>query len=168
MVGFVLLGVSNYPYSISIWVRPTTTNGSTLVHLSTTVTGQGWCVDLMGFSATGQIIITGWGASNQQVVGPILPINTWTHVVDTFSVANGHRLYVNGTFIGSTGSMTYVASNQVNILTLGNPLQGTLTSAGGTCTAQSIVPGVYLGSIDEFRVYSRELNTTDIFTLANP
>ena len=167
MVGFVLLGVTNYPFSISLWVRPTATNGSTLVHLSTTATGQGWCLDLIGFSATGQIVITGWEASNQQVVGPILPINAWTHVVDTFSVANGYQLYVNGTLIGSTGAMTFLAANQTNILTLGNPLQGTLVSAGGSCNAQSIVPGVHLGSIDEFRVYSRELNTTDISILAN-
>ena len=64
--------------------------------------------------------------------------------------------------------MNYLASGQVNILTLGNPLQAVLASAGGTCNAQSIVPGPFLGSLDEFRVYSRELNTTDIFALANP
>lgn len=168
MVGFVLLGVTNRAYSISVWIRPTVANGSTIVHLSTTTIGQGWCVDLMGFSSSGQIIITGWASTNQQVIGPVLTLNTWTHVVDTYSVANGHRLYVNGTFIGSTGSMNYLASGQVNILTLGNPLQGVLVSAGGTCNAQSIVPGVFLGSLDEFRVYSRELNTTDIFALANP
>jgi hypothetical protein len=41
MIGFVLLGISNNPYSISLWVYPFSNNGSTLVHLSTTINGQG-------------------------------------------------------------------------------------------------------------------------------
>jgi hypothetical protein len=127
MNGFVLLGVSNYSYSIALWVRPSSINGSTLVHLSTTTNGQGWCVDLMGFSSSG----------------------VWTHVVTTYSVTNAVRLYINGTLIGTTGSIGYLASGLVNILTLANPIQG------GTCNSQSVV-------------YSRELNTVDIYTFANP
>lgn len=57
--------------------------------------------------------------------------------------------------------MTYIASQQVNIITLGNPLDG-------NCSSQSIIPNVYFGGIDEFRIYSRELNSSDIFILANP
>lgn len=64
--------------------------------------------------------------------------------------------------------MTYIASSEVNILTLGNSLQATSATAGGSCNSQSIIPNVYNGSIDEFRVYSRELNSTDIQTLAKP
>ncbi|CAF1036511.1 unnamed protein product [Adineta steineri] len=164
--GFVLLGISNSSFSISLWVNPTTRNGSTLVHLSTTTTGQGWCVDLMGFSSTGQIIVTGWSTTYLQVVGPILPTNIWTNVISTYSTTNGVRLYVNGTLIGTTGPMNYLASQLVNILTLANPLQG--VNGGGGCTSLSIVPSIYLGYLDEFRVYSRELNGTDIHALANP
>ena len=112
--------------------------------------------------------MTGWGSSNQQVIGPVLPINVWSHIVDTYSFTNGHRLYFNGTLIGTTGSMSYVASGQVNVITLGNPIQGTPTTSGGTCYSQSIVSKVFYGSIDEFRIYSRELTTTDITALANP
>lgn len=143
-------------------------NSSVLIHLSTTTIGQGWCVDLMGFSSTGQIIATGWGSTSQQVLGPILSANVWTHVASTYSPTNGVRLYVNGTLVGSTGAMAYLASGQVNLLTLGNSLQGIPVSSGGTCSSQSIVPNVYSGYVDEFRVYSRELNSTDIARLSNP
>lgn len=170
MNGFVELGISNNPYSISLWIRPSTITGSTLVRLASlrTTSNHNWCVDLMGFSSTGQIIITGWGSSNRQVIGPIIPANSWTHVVSTYSLFNGYRLYVNGTFINTTGPMTYVASGQSNILTLGNSLQSTSPSSGRICYSQSIVPNVYTGSMDEFRVYSRELTTTEISILANP
>jgi hypothetical protein len=102
------------------------------------------------------------------VIGPILPANIWTHVAVTYSSTHGIRLYVNGTLNGTTASIIYSASSQVNILTLANRLQGNLTSAGGTCNSQSIVPNVYFGDMDEFRVYSRELNASDVYTLANP
>ena len=84
----------------------------------------------MGFSSTGQIIATGWNASPQQVIGPILPAKTWTNVISTYSITNGVRLYVNGTLISSTGGMIYLASGLVNILTLANPRQGIEVSAG--------------------------------------
>jgi hypothetical protein len=122
----------------------------------------------MGFSSTGQIIVTIWGVTPQQVTGPVLVANIWTHVVQTYSLTNGLRLYVNGTLINTTGPQTNLNSGLVNILTLGNFLQGIQNSSGGTCNSQSIVPRVYYGSIDEFRVYSRELNPADIYTLANP
>ena len=171
MNGFVELGISHNPFSISLWVRPSSNNGSTLIRLATpsrSTNSQNWCSDLMGFSSTGQIIITGWGNSNRQVIGPVLPTNSWTHVASTYSPSNGYRLYVNGTFTNTTGSMAYVASGQVNILTIGNPLPSMITSTVRTCNSQSIVPNVYAGSIDEFRVYSRELNRTEVTTLANP
>jgi hypothetical protein len=169
MYGFVLLGVSAYPYSIALWVRPSSIGGSVLVRLSTATDGTGWCADMMGFSSIGQIVVTGWQLSTQlQIVGPILSANVWTHVVATYSTANALRLYVNGIYYNSTSALTYLASGTVNILTLGNPLQGLPYGLGGSCNSQSIVPSAYNGLLDEFRVYSRELNSTDIYALANP
>lgn len=149
-----------------MWVNPTSVRGAILLHLSTTTNGQGWCVDLLGTSSSGQIISTVWNGSPQQLVGPVLPVNTWTHVGTTYSRSNGLRLYVNGSLIGSTGGVSYTASGMVNILTLGNFIQGIQGSAGGTCNSQSIVPTYYSGSIDEFRVYSREITASEMLTLA--
>ena len=64
--------------------------------------------------------------------------------------------------------MSYSASGLVNILTLANPLLGTQFSAGGPCNSQSILPSVFNGYIDEFRVYARELSASDVSALANP
>ena len=83
-----------------------------------------------------------------------MSLNVWTHIVHTYSTINGLRLYLNGTLTGTKNSTTRSVSNQVNILTLGNDLQA---NSGN----------VYRGLIDEFRVYSRELNATDIQTLVN-
>ena len=121
----------------------------------------------MGFTSTGQIVITGW-YSTLQIVGPIIPLNTWTHIGSTFSPTNGYRLYVNGTLFNSAAASTRNAPGKISVLTLGNPLQGVSRNYGGDCQGQSIVQTVYSGSIDEFRVYSRELASTEIVKLANP
>ncbi|CAF4075554.1 unnamed protein product, partial [Adineta steineri] len=159
---FVLLGISNYAYSVALWVKRTSTGGGTLVHLSTQTNGQGWCVTLLGFRSTGEIVATNWASSGKEVVGPVLPINVWTHVASTFSTMNGLRFYINGIYNGTTGVMSYIAAQQAVILTLGNPM------TGGSCNSSSIVTGVYSGYLDEFRVYSRELSATNVYTLANP
>lgn len=164
--GFVLLGIGNNPYSMSIWIYPLSLNGSMIVHISSTSNGQGWCIDSIGISSSGRIIIHGWNSSIQTIIGPFLNLNSWTHIVNTYSYQNGHRLYINGTFFSTTGPVTYSASNVPNYITLGNSLQGSLS-----CTSlnqQAFPSRPFLGYIDEFRVYSRELNQQDINSLANP
>ena len=123
----------------------------------------------MGFSSAGEIIVTGWGSGpSVQVVGSVLPARVWTHVVTTYSPTNGVQMYVNGTYYNRTSAFAYQASGGVNILTLGSALQAIQWNAGSGCHSQSIVPNVYDGFVDEFRVYSRELTSTDIYALANP
>ncbi|CAF4109352.1 unnamed protein product [Adineta steineri] len=161
LYGFPVLATSNHPYSISLWIRRTSTGGGGLVHVSTQSGGGGWCVDFMGFSSSGQIIGSSYSTAVKDVIGPILSINVWTHVATTFSTTNGVRLYVNGSLIGSTGAMAYSASGATNTVTLGN----SLTTGCGT---NSIVPGTFYGYLDEFRLYSRELSAADVTTLANP
>ena len=154
---------------MSLWVKPASVKGATLVHSSTVADGTGWCVDFLGFSSTGHIVSTAWDNNDlEEVIGPIINVNNWTHIATTYSTANGVRLYVNGFLVGTTGSKTYDASESVNILTLGNSLQGKpLGSPGGTCNSQSIDPRVYYGMIDEFRVYAKELSIGEVWNLAN-
>ncbi|UJR24238.1 hypothetical protein I4U23_027205 [Adineta vaga] len=160
--GFVLLGISNSSYSISLWVKPTSINGGILVHLSTQTNGNGWCTTLMGFRLTGELIVINWFSSGKEIVGPILQTNIWTHITTTYSSKNGLQLYINGIYYSTTSSMSYGASGQINILTLGNALNGT------TCNRLSIKSTVFNGYLDEFRVYSRELSAADVYGLANP
>ncbi|CAF1063598.1 unnamed protein product [Adineta steineri] len=140
---------------MSLWVQRTSTDGGTLIHYSTQTDGQGWCIVPLGFSSVGNIIATAWAPDNQ-VTGPILSINNWTHIATTYSQTSGLTLYVNGVSVGSTGAQSSNASSAVVILTLGNSLNGT------GCSSQSIVPGTFSGYIDEFRVYSRELSAAEV------
>jgi hypothetical protein len=159
---FVLLGTSNRSYSIALWINPSLTNGSTLVHLSVNESGaDSVCWDMMGFDQQGQLISQTRYNGLTTLVGPLIPANVWTYIVQTYSANNGLQVYVNGTFIIGTGSLIYVPITQPYIITLGSCLSGC-----GICSNSSIVPTTYTGLIDEFRVYSRELSLTDIQTLA--
>ncbi|CAF1401249.1 unnamed protein product [Adineta steineri] len=156
--GYVLLAIEDSSFSMSLWVQRTSTGEGTLVHYSTETDGDGWCTVPIGFSSTGNIIATAWAPDNQ-VTGPVLSINTWTHIATTYSPTTGLILYVNGTSVGGTGVQSNAASWIVVILTLGNSL------SGGECSSQSIATGTFSGYLDEFRVYSRELSATEIYAL---
>ncbi|CAF1216464.1 unnamed protein product [Adineta steineri] len=156
--GYVLLGVKSSSFSMSLWVQRTSTGGGTLVHYSTQTDGQGWCIVPIGFSSAGNIIATAWAPDNQ-VTGPVLSVNTWTHVATTYSQTDGLTLYVNGVYVGSTAPQSNDAPGTSVILTLGNSL------GGGRCNSKSIVTGTFSGYIDEFRVYSRELSAREVSAL---
>ncbi|CAF4203641.1 unnamed protein product [Adineta steineri] len=157
--GYVLLGVNSNSFSMSLWVQRTSTGGGTLVHYSTQTDGQGWCTVPLGFSSAGNIIATAWNPNNQ-VTGPVLSVNTWTHIATTYSRTHGLTLYVNGVYVGSTGIQNNDAPGTPVILTLGNSL------SGGGCNSQSIATGTYYGYLDEFRVYSRKLSATEVSALS--
>ncbi|CAF0898248.1 unnamed protein product [Adineta steineri] len=144
---------------MSLWVQRTSTGGGTLVHYSTQTDGQGWCTVPLGFSSAGNIIATAWNPNNQ-VTGPVLSVNTWTHIATTYSRTHGLTLYVNGVSVGSTGIQNNDAPGKPVILTLGNSL------SGGGCNSQSIATGTYHGYLDEFRVYSRKLSATEVSALS--
>jgi hypothetical protein len=123
-----------------------------------------WCLTFLGFSSSGQIIANVWTSSNTtvSVTGPILQTSPfWTHIVQTWSATNGLRLYINGySFANATSATSYAASGAQNYLTLGTVLSGT------SCTAGSIQnTGQYVGTIDDFYLYSRELSSSEICQL---
>ena len=162
--GLVLLGQSYRPYSFAMWLRPTTTvtNGGTILHISSQTNGVGWCLPFIGLSSTGQIVLNAYNGTVITVTGPVLTLNQWVHIVETYSITNGLRLYVNGVFIGQSSTFTYLSSGLPMVATLGQSLTGNI------CAHSGIVPGPYTGHIDEFYIYSRELSQADITALANP
>ncbi|CAF4318653.1 unnamed protein product, partial [Didymodactylos carnosus] len=160
--GFTLLGTPNQSFSIAVWLNPTTvTGGATIVHASSLINGTAWCLPMIGLSSLGEIITQNWNKSLVSITGPVLPVNVWTHIVETYSFTNGVRMYINGTLYGVTSSFSYLASGVPNTITLGNPLNGT------NCTSSPVIPGQFYGAMDEFRLYSRELNSTDAYSLAH-
>lgn len=154
--GLVLLGTSNQSYSMSIWINPTVINRSIIIHVATKNDGLGWCIGMLGLNSSGHLIATSWDNVEISVAGPILTTNSWTHAAITYSISNGLRLYVNGTLSNSSGPFSYVASELQNYLFLGSCLNGTVCAGAA---------GQFVGAVDEFRLYSRELTNSDIWTL---
>ncbi|CAF4356022.1 unnamed protein product, partial [Adineta steineri] len=165
ITGLVLLGQSYSPFSFAMWLRPilSVTSGGTILHVSQNTNGTGWCVQFIGLSSEGQIVVHGYNASGiVQIIGPVLVVGQWVHIVETYSQVNGIRLYINGNLYGQSNAFVYAAFGAPMVVTLGQPLQGTL------CNHTGIQSGNYRGEIDEFYIYSRELSQMDITTLANP
>lgn len=162
-------------FSFSLWVNPTsTTGGGSLVHISANADGSGTCYDHLVFTSTGALVFqwltTSTSASNAR--GPIIPANTWTHVAIVYGRSNGMRLFVNGYFSGSSsnaGSLGLYNSGTPQYIILGNisPLG---PAAAPSCPSGSIsvASGRFPGSIDEFRLYNREIDAQEICVLSNP
>jgi hypothetical protein len=130
---------------------------------SFSITGLGWCLPMIGLTSSYEIVGQTWNYSMVPIIGPTLPFDTWIHVVTSYSATNGVRLWINGTLINSSGPFTYASSNVPNTITLGSSLAGT-----PLCPAYPVEIGQFYGMMDELRVYSRELNASDIYALANP
>ncbi|CAF1426140.1 unnamed protein product [Adineta steineri] len=146
---------------MSLWVQRISTGGGTLVEYLDQTGQQGWCTVPIEFSSFGNIVANIY-TPDIHVTGPVLSVNTWTHIATTYSKTHGLTLYVNGISVGSTGSQPNYAPRTVVKLILGNSL------FSGFCDPQSIAIDQFYGYLEEFRVYSRELSATDVYALANP
>ncbi|CAF1433147.1 unnamed protein product [Didymodactylos carnosus] len=161
-----LNGTVNSAFSFAYWANPAAVSG-TLIHVSSGPDGLQnsvlvWCVPFMGFKSTGEIIGQVWPVV--YALGPILTLGVWTHIAETFSTANGVRLYINGTLYSTSGGGTsYAASGQPNYITVAS-----YSSNGLGCAQGQVSPGPFHGYIDELKIYSRELNSTDVYALAHP
>jgi hypothetical protein len=147
--------------------------GGSLIHISNSQYGNGTsCYDLLSLTSSGalvaQLMINTAAVNPTQ--GPVVPANTWTHVVVIYGPTNGMRIYINGQLnsVSPISAMTTNPYNSPLFITLGNnsPLG---PSALLNCRNGSIpvTPGAYTGAIDDFRLYSRELNSEEICVLAN-
>ena len=167
ITGLRRIGQNGWPYTVAIWVKAASSAGGTIMHLSSRTDGaqtSGWCLNIIGFTSSGQIAINSWNAGNVPITGPVIPLNSWTHVAATYSSTNGERLYVNGSQYGSSSAAyTFQAGGVPMTITLGSSLLGQ-----GICNTGSIQAAQYSGSLDEFRVYARELTAAEVLALANP
>ena len=158
--GLVLLGTTDHPYSFSIWIRPNLQQQSSVIHLSSSENGTGVCLPILGLTDTSQLVSYSWNGTSVSVTGPVIPLNSWTHVAITYSSGNGLRLHVNGTLRNSLVPFSFSSAGTPMYLLIGSP------NLGVTCGSALNVNGQYSGAVDEFQVYSRELSTVDIATLA--
>ena len=168
--GLTRLGIIGRSYSIAIWIKPASITGGTIIHISRCnyACSPNWCLAFVGLTSTGQIAIQSWntvvtsGSYLASLTGPVLSTNVWTHVVQTYSQANGMRLYVNGVLSNQTTAFTYSASNTPVYLYLGSyPIPA--------CVGFNVISmGQYYGLADELRVFSREITAAEVYALANP
>ena len=176
--GFNLLGTTGTSYSIAIWVKKASGAG-TIAHLSQWCSYLfshtqaicsflsrndsvvGWCISFLGVSASNEIIGQNWNGAPVSVTGPVLPLNAWTHLVTSYNPSRGLTLWVNGTLVSSPVPMIMSAPNAPLFLTLGARVATSLRCVNG-----NIQGGQFYGIMDELRVYSRELNSSEIYALA--
>lgn len=159
----ILLGTSNQAYSFSLWVRPLVLQDATIIHVSSARNGLGWCLPMLTLSYSGALKANSWNGGLVSATGSMTPLNLWTHVAITYRANGPLQLYVNGTLCHSTPPFSYLTWSGPFYVTLGNSLFGS-NVCGGSPPSDS----QYFGLIDEFRLYSRELDAVEILQLANP
>ena len=161
--GTIHLGRNDQSYSFSIWINPAVIQKSTIIHMSSHADGSDWSVPIIGMDNAGQLTTLSWEDANfVNVTGPFVSANNWTHVVSTYSLNNGLRLYVNGNLYSSSLPFLYRGSGELNYLLVGSS-RAFLSSPWWL-----EIVGQYSGAVDELQVYSRELTTYEVNRLANP
>jgi Concanavalin A-like lectin/glucanases superfamily len=99
-------------------------------------------------------VATGNGTSSTVVYGSPVTLNSWTHIVGTYSAGTAN-LYVNGTLVATATSMPYSAITSTVPFIIG--------AEYGPGTPQTFFPGV----IDEVAVYNTALTATKVRTHYN-
>lgn len=162
--GFLALGISNQPFSFSLWIQPQSLSG-TILHLSTNASGTDSCIPLIGFSSNSSLVVqVKTNTSFVAVSYFTLSQYAFSHVVQTWSITNGLRLYVDSVLVGSATATNYFASSSwVNYLTLGGCLNGCANCS--TTPGNQILQGPFAGAVDQFQVYSREITASDVCNL---
>ncbi|CAF3930044.1 unnamed protein product [Rotaria sp. Silwood1] len=154
---FYFLGISDQPFSIGLWAKPT---GSLAASTLVFVTVPSWCVHFLVMTSSGQLTANLWNGGAMSTNGPTLSLNTWTHIGYTYSYSNGIKLYINGNYQSTTGSFHFSASGVAMYIRLG--------SDGGSTSCTPGYGGQFTGALDEFYLYKRELTASEIWALANP
>ncbi len=156
MTGLTPAMKSSEPFSISLWLKPQVTlGGSSVLVLSST----NWCMELFGFTSAGGFVFKINGVSSS---ASNLSNTNWTNLVYTYSLTNGAQFFINGNLVGNL-QIVFAAGNSSMTLSIGGP-----PSSNPSCVSGLIASGRYQGLVDELKVFSRELGSTDITALANP
>lgn len=135
--------------TVSAWVYPTFLSGSSAILSYGTTTTNGHAFGL--FYGTSTISVLGEGTTPPYGYSATytLPINAWSLVTATFD-GSIVTIYVNGVSVGSSGA-----------LTLNTTLSGT-ADLGMKINNSAIY---VIGKLQDVRVYSRVLSTTEIANL---
>jgi hypothetical protein len=154
--------IGNKPFSVSLWINPSSLSSSTIIQMYGTALTSGPCLNFLGlYSSTGlaaQVTVVSSSIGQSLLTSPFVTANTWTHISVTYSLTNGYTLYVNGILFGATGSVGTGSTNTLAYLFIG--YYSYCFGASGN--------SIYYGSIDEVYIHNRELTQSDVTGLANP
>lgn len=140
--------------SIAFWINPFSTNNSLIIHILFNNNNN---TNIIKFDDQNHLISQIYTNETISIIGPVINTHVWIHIVQTYSITNGFNHYLNGTFINGTGSIISMNTKQSQTITLDN--------CSYICTWDLTNNSRYVGLIDEFRIYSKELNLTDIQSL---
>ncbi len=143
-------------FTISAWVKVTTLqNWARIFDFGTGTTDYMFLTaDAGGTNALRFAITTSGNGAEQQVNGPALVANTWTHVAVTLA-GNTATMYVNGLVVASNANVTIHPTN--------------LGVTANNYLGKSQFPDPALqGRIDDFRLFGRALSATEVLHLADP
>ena len=121
---------------------------------------------MIGFNQKGYLTVQTLGKNGiytASYTASTLSLNQWTHISMTYSTTNGIRLFVYGNLQNSNNNYNdYTASGTMNTITMGNSAQ----LDGCTNDKTGIIQSQFQGKIDELKIFSRELSTTEVYQLS--
>ena len=158
--GFTMLNFVKQSFSVALWVRLQNRAGVFL-----TIANPFSCLLVLGIrSSDNRTIAYLPNATNKNtsvnLLGSLIPTNQWVHIAFTWSPQNQAQFYQNSAYQGTSNLATKLNNG------IGEPMTVTLGMHRGTANCDG-AEGIdmtqqYSGGIDEFYVYSRELQQDEI------
>ena len=151
---------NNGSFTVSMWVNPSSlvtsrtqyilrkavsTSNFDYLFTTTTNTGAATPTPPANVDANGKLVFTVGDLTPNRVIGPVLPINTWSLITGVYdSTAGELRLYINGT------------------LSAVEKVTGSVVMSTGALTFSGVSPNQFHGQLDEVRFYNRALTGSEI------
>ncbi|CAF3625786.1 unnamed protein product [Rotaria sp. Silwood1] len=129
---------------------------------TTTMTGQGSCLVFWDLTSSGAVTVNLLYLTSHIIsisASFALPHNVWTHIAQTFSLTSETILYINGTVVTSGYVSGGRAIGPFTII-------GESPADTNNYSAGIIAAGQFYGSVDEYRVFGRQLMAAAISYVA--
>jgi hypothetical protein len=165
--GLTALETAGTPFTLTLWIRAEAQAGIFL-----TIANPYTCLLVLGLQNTTNSLVAylpdAISSSNDVVVlGPEMPSYAWVYVTFTWSLEKQAQLYTSASYQnGATDATTLINSRGGNS---NSPVTVTLGHYNGTASCEGITRANlttdFMGSTDEFYIFTRELQQNEIAEL---